>query len=352
MFLFIKADHFRLFLDGTGKPFTDFMDAILRAAAAKLSISPADVHTNLRTNLPDGGIDTQIDSGSDHDRSGYLTTATLWQFKARRFADITTASVREDIHGSSKQDARDLITKGYAYRWCICEDAAPADKRGLQDELDKCVKELNSSAPPSLILLPSDLSAWANQYPSIVSRYVGSPVTKFRWHKTWRPSAVGETPIFVPTEHYPDWAARVERHLDWSRKPSDVALTLYGNAGVGKTRAVFEILDRNVNQRELVLYTNDEQAAIEIATALTNDGEQNAILVADECLSRARFQLSEILRGSDHRVRLVTIDNALERTRTLEPELHVRRATEQETLKVLEANFDSVPLDRRIRYTR
>ncbi|MHB8638734.1 MAG: hypothetical protein ACYDBL_02915 [Candidatus Acidiferrales bacterium] len=51
-------------------------------------------------------------------------------------------------------------------------------------------------------------------------------------------------------------------------------------------------------------------------------------------------------------MRLITIDNALERTRTLEPELHIRRATEQETLKVLEANFDSVPLDRRIRYTQ
>ena len=41
-----------------------------------------------------------------------------------------------------------------------------------------------------------------------------------------------------------------------------------------------------------MLYTNDEKAAIDIATALTNDGTQNAILVADECLNRARVSLS------------------------------------------------------------
>jgi len=45
-------------------------------------------------------------------------------------------------------------------------------------------------------------------------------------------------------------------------------------------------------------------------------------------------------------VRLITIDNARERNRTLAGELHIVAATELETLRVLEANFDSVPLER------
>jgi hypothetical protein len=350
MFLHITGEYFRFFLDGTGKAFTVFMDSLLRATSAKSSIPPSDVHTNLRTNLADGGVDTQIDSGNNS--VGYLTGPTIWQFKARKFCDITSAAIREEIHGESKQDARDLIRKGYAYRLCICEDAPPPDKKALQDELDRCVKEINSSSPPALILLSSDLADWVNQYPTIVARYLQVPVEKFRWHETWRASAIGETRIFVPPEHYADWKSRVETHLDWSRKPNEVALTLYGNAGVGKTRSLFEILDRQVDQRELVLYTNDEKSAIEIATALTNDGTQNAILVADECLARARFRLAQILLGNENRIRLITIDNALERTRTLAAEVHISGATESETLKVLEANFDQVPLDRRIRYTR
>jgi hypothetical protein len=86
MLPFITADHFRLFLDGTGKPFTGFMDSLLRATAAKLGVVPADVHTNLRVNIPDGGVDTQIDQGNDPE--GRLAGPSMWQFKARQAARI------------------------------------------------------------------------------------------------------------------------------------------------------------------------------------------------------------------------------------------------------------------------
>lgn len=350
MLPFITADQFRIFLDGTGKPFTAFMDSILRAAAAKLGIAPTEVHTNLRVNLGDGGVDTQIDRGNGADV--YLGSATLWQFKARPFKNFTDGVVREEIQGDSKEYARDLIRRGYAYHLCICEDSDARDKKELQELVHGYVTAVNPAALPSLILLPSDIAAWANQYPAVVARHLRLPVEKFCSLESWKASAVAETPIFIATEHYAEWAARVEGHLNWSQKPAEVALTLYGNAGVGKTRSLFEILNRLENQRELVLYTNDEKAAIDIASALTNDGTQNAILVADECLNRARVSLSSILRGNEQRVRLITIDNAFERTRRIAPEVHVTRATEQETLQVLEANFDSVPPDRRQRYTR
>jgi hypothetical protein len=56
MFAFISANEFRVFLDDTGKPFTAFMDSVLRPAATKLGCPPADVHTNLRTNLAKGDL--------------------------------------------------------------------------------------------------------------------------------------------------------------------------------------------------------------------------------------------------------------------------------------------------------
>ena len=86
MLPFISTDHFRLLLDGTGKPFAEFMDRVLRATAAKLGVAPAHVHTNLRVNLADGGVDTQIDQGNDPE--GHLAGPTIWQFKGRRFADV------------------------------------------------------------------------------------------------------------------------------------------------------------------------------------------------------------------------------------------------------------------------
>jgi hypothetical protein len=65
MLPFITADHFRFFLDGTGKPLAQFMDSVSRANTARLGILAADVNRNLRVHVHDGGIHGQIDRGDD-----------------------------------------------------------------------------------------------------------------------------------------------------------------------------------------------------------------------------------------------------------------------------------------------
>lgn len=72
---FITADHFHVFLDGTGKQFAAFVDSVIRAASAKSGLTPADVHTNLRVSVPDGGVDTQVDRGTE--RRGLLAGPTV-----------------------------------------------------------------------------------------------------------------------------------------------------------------------------------------------------------------------------------------------------------------------------------
>jgi hypothetical protein len=43
------------------------MDSVSSATAAKLGIPPADMHTNLRVNVRDGGVVSQIDRSDDPD---------------------------------------------------------------------------------------------------------------------------------------------------------------------------------------------------------------------------------------------------------------------------------------------
>ena len=346
----ITAQNLFMLRDGTGKPFTQFMDSVLRASAARLGIRPGEVHTSLKTSVSDGGVDSQVDRGGD-DPGARLLLPTMWQYKARRFGEISDAIIEDEILGPSKEYARELIRKRHAYRLCICDDAPSRDKLARQQELNRIVQQVFPTAAPALVLLASELAEWANHYPSTVAQLFGLPTEMFRYFESWRPSAIGDTPNFVASEHYRDFCAIVNAHLDWSQKPDEVALTVFGDAGIGKTRSVFEALNGEANQRELVIYTVDEEAAVGIATALTNESNREAILVADECLSQTRFRLSNILRGFEKRVRLITIDNAKERSRTISPELQILRASEQETLKVLDANFDSVAPERRRRYS-
>jgi hypothetical protein len=343
----ISPQDLGIFRDAVGADFTAFVDSIVRASAAKLGIPATNVHTNCKITRPDGGVDTQVQSGgADPDQR--LSSPTLWQYKARSFADVAKG-LSGEIEGTSKDYARQLIREGYAYRLCICDSESPEAKLKLEEGLNKLVREINPAAPEAQVLLSSDLAAWANHYPSVVAKIRGIPVDAFRFFDSWEAASAGETPTFVPTESFAPLKASVESYLDWSRKPIETP-RVFGDAGVGKTRSVLEILKSQPNQRELVLYTADEQSAIRIATVLPNDRTLNAILVADECLTRARFRLGEILGGEYEHVRFITIDNAPERTRTLAPELQVQRMTEEETLKVLDANFDDVSSDRRRRY--
>jgi hypothetical protein len=61
---------------------------------------------------------------------------------------MTEASVREEIHGESKEYARELIAKGYGYRLCICDDTAANAKLELQTKLNEFVRQVNQAAPP------------------------------------------------------------------------------------------------------------------------------------------------------------------------------------------------------------
>ena len=291
----ITANDLQIYRDGVGRDFTAFVDSIVRASAATLSIPAVHVHTNIKTTRPDGGVDTQIDSGgADPDQR--LASPTLWQYKARALSDVAK-NLSEEIEGSSKEYARELIGRGYAYRLCICDSEAPQTKLDLQKELNRIIRKVNQSAPDALVLLTPDLEHWANHYPSVAARIRGVPVDLFRLFDSWEASITHDTPCFVPTERFAQLRSSVESYLNWSLAPKEIP-RVFGDAGVGKTRSVFEILSALANQRELVLYTTDEQSATRIATILANDKSLHAILVADECLSRVRFQLSEILRGT------------------------------------------------------
>jgi hypothetical protein len=108
----ITADHFNIFLDATGKAFKQFMNSVLRASAAKLGFPRTDMHTNPRVSVPDGGVDAQIDHGAD-DPNGYLVQPTVWQYKARKFSEVTEAVLRDEVEGASKENVRELIRRGW-----------------------------------------------------------------------------------------------------------------------------------------------------------------------------------------------------------------------------------------------
>src|SRR5580704_2626086 len=71
-------DLFR-FRDGTGRAFTRFVDALIRTHGFVYGVGESETLTSLRTNIGDGGVDTQVRCGMPGDSTGYLALPTCWQ---------------------------------------------------------------------------------------------------------------------------------------------------------------------------------------------------------------------------------------------------------------------------------
>lgn len=124
MFTINSRDIFTLRTPG-GDRFTEFVDALIRSEAYSQGIPMSGISTNLRTNLGDGGVDSEVRQAISNSRTGWFSVPTCWQYKATQFKDISDANLREEVN---KYYAKELIQKKYGYRFCICDDLTPAKK--------------------------------------------------------------------------------------------------------------------------------------------------------------------------------------------------------------------------------
>jgi len=345
----ITAENIYVLRNSTGKPFTDLLDRLIRSYTWTLGIPPSAVLDNPRTNYRDGGVDTQVTVGAP-DPWNYFNGTSTWQYKAVELKDLSDSKVKEEISGESKHYVRSLLRDGYAYRMCIAHDGPAERKAEIKALLDAEIEKVNRAAPKSIVLFASEVLAWVNTFPAIAAEILGSPMTDFFHFATWQNRERAVTKTFVPTPESAVIFENVQSHLNWKNTPTSARLTVSGDAGVGKSRTVFEAIAALPEVAPLVLYMDDEDKALNVARAMANHQNLYAVIVADECLDATAFQLAKILQGVEHRVRLVTIDNALERGD--KSELRLNRTSTSTVEKIVEANFPNIDLSRRYRYCR
>ena len=73
----VNQTDFAKLRDGTGRPFTEFVDALIRAHGYVHGVTQADILTTLRTNVQDGGVDTQVNTSMVGDPMGFLLLPTI-----------------------------------------------------------------------------------------------------------------------------------------------------------------------------------------------------------------------------------------------------------------------------------
>ncbi len=338
-------DIFRLRTPG-GNLFTEFVDALIKAEAYIGGVPLSNLSTTLRTNIRDGGVDTEIRVAIPTDSTGCLDVPTCWQYKATQNSNVSEADLRTEV---KKPYSKELIEKGYGYRLCICDDITAEKRTEWEEILSEEVKNINNSAPAPKILSASNLADWASRLPAVVIRFFQPGLEQLLHLQAWGQNITKLTPTFVEVEVWSSVKQRLLDHADFSKPCNDVILPMQGEAGVGKTRLTYEALVSLEGSESLVLYTIDTKA-VEIAYTLANDKSVRAILIADECLLKTRIQLNTLLAGHSNRVRLICLDNSGERLLTDAAEPWLEKIPEDNVDSILKQNFPTVPADRRRAY--
>ncbi len=73
----IDADDVCRLKGNGGVRFTYFVDEVIRQQAKLFGIPASLIHTNLKVNQPDRGVDTRVDQGSRQDTDRRLAVPTL-----------------------------------------------------------------------------------------------------------------------------------------------------------------------------------------------------------------------------------------------------------------------------------
>jgi hypothetical protein len=333
----------QLFRRPGGADFVLFCNKIIRASCWVGGVPPSEVWTSSRTDAKDKGVDTRLTVAIPNDKSGYFQEPTIWQFKAADESNVTAPDMAREVN---KPRARQWISEGSAYRIGICDHLTGDKKQTLLDALSAAVTTINPSAPPPKILSVDDIVDVANSFPALVLEYCPHLDAICILFDRWRQSATGITRVFVPPAGFDATKTLVLNHVDFGKEVRSPVITLCGSAGAGKTRAALECLHESPDASSMVLYTTSEDEVRELANMLINDQTAYAVLVADESSIETREELTRKLMNFRDRIRCVCIDNSIQRASTQSPELRIQKLSTIELEKVLQANFEHIPLDR------
>ncbi len=219
-----------------------------------------------------------------------------------------------------------------------------------EEELLATAKRYRADTPAPRIVTASRLAEMANRFPSLVlATFYADARRDFVHLDAWGRAAQDPTPEYVPV---PDWGgiqSDLSAHIDFGILPTAAVRTVQGEAGVGKTRLVYETVRLMPGADSLVVYTLADRA-LDVARSALNDAETRLVLVADDCDVRLRHQLGQLLNGDRARIRVIAIDNTLVRADAPDPELCLGKMPGQTLEAVLERNFPQIDITRRRAY--
>lgn len=313
---------------------TDLRELVALLCEAELAaqgLSTAAVTWGGSQTAADGGLDVRVHLAARPFVEGYIPRpATGFQVKK---PDMPRAAILEEMrpNGAIRPVIQELADAAGAYV-IVSSQGSTADiaLRNRHDALREALSDV-----PNAENLKTDfydrrrVASWVQCHPGLVAwvrQEVGRALNGWRPFGDWSGAAEGpEAGYLLDSKlrmhlgwHQDSEGASVEDAMDALRdelrKPGAI-VRLVGLSGVGKTRFVQALFDARVGQRalspSLAVYTNLSDDPDPQPTAMATNliaRRARAVLIVDNCPPTLHRSLTELCRGPDSTVSVLTIE--------------------------------------------
>lgn len=290
---------------------------LIWAESHRFGISPSKVTISLRTTVPDGGVDAEIDADNVLLPTGGLFEKgkNSYQIKVgENFKPQNKAVIKKELFDKKAPSLDNLAPEvrscleenGRYVIVCFGLDLTSSERKKAIKNLTEDLKVCGFKNPNIDVWSISNIKGFVQQYPAITlqtNRLYSEP---FRTHKEW--SSFADMRVsFEAGREQQETSENIRKQLRRNDAPSQ--LRILGEAGVGKTRLVLEATNTD-DLNPLVIYAlASEFDGSRLMTELIRNETLNAILIIDECDIDQRARLWNALKYHYPRIKLISIFN-------------------------------------------
>jgi hypothetical protein len=266
---------------------------MLLAEASRLGASPTTVTMTGGLYSADGGVDGQTDLPLDAS-TPFPVGPWSWQLKAS-----SRVNLRDEL---MKQGVLEDLSDGRNYLVLVSRDLAGRARANLSRDLGSAVREIATGRTGEVLGLEA-LERFATLHPGVVGRHGGPQVLGMRLEE-WARDLDTERFPYTPDAARAEVVERIRSFATSATLPNHIHV--FGDTGVGKTRAVFEALAvPGLIERTAANYGS--RTGLDSSLAQAAAAGSAPIIVVDDCTSAEEEALRRYAGASKGSLRLITI---------------------------------------------
>lgn len=273
--------------------------SLARAERSVLSLPPEAVDFPQRTKAKDGGVDGRTSFPSDTN-TPFPTGSRLWQVKSGHSSPRAAREFSTTKGGGEKWIVRELAKGdiGYVLFWTYdpVDPDAEAIRQSFRDAIDKIAPGANVT-----FLFLSQIVDLVRRHPGISLSALGLDGEGILAPAQWSKQFEGD----FESDHHRDAVIEALRQHANGPGAGRSAMRVYGDAGVGRSRTVFQAIDVDGLRERAVIATKASSTIVPEMVA--SDPEASVVLVLDPATESDIAAVQPFIAAAEGRLVVIAV---------------------------------------------